>query len=378
MPKLNNQIIDTVILKVVAPCNLNCSYCYEYNMGDDSWKYKPKRISDEMTEIICNEIQRYIKQNNLKSFLVTLHGGEPLMLSEKNLENLLSKINKINVEELKIGMQTNATLVNKNKIKILNKYKVNIGVSIDGDEKANKYRVDHKGNTSHDRTVKGIELIKKEANFFSGFLSVVNLNSEPSEVLDFLSKYNPYQIDLLQPFANYNNPPVPSKTKYKFADWMIKAFSYWNSNKEMSKIKIRYFEDAIFSIINNESRSDWFGLKPPGYVIIATDGNYEGLDTLKVADESVRVSEKNVTNSSIDDFIMTETNKIRLGGLSMLPDDCKECSIKNWCSGGYLPTRYSSENGYNNRSYYCSDLKKIFYHINIWVNKNSKVNEYKF
>ena len=375
MLEQNNHIIDTVILKVVAPCNLNCSYCYEYNMGDDSWKFKPKRISHDMIELICNEIQRYINANNLKNFSVTLHGGEPLMLSEKNLENLLFRINKIKVDNLKIGMQTNATLANINKIKILNNYNVNIGVSVDGNEKANKYRVDLKGNSAHERIVKGIELIKKEANYFSGFLSVVNLNTEPSDVLDFLSQYEPYQIDLLQPFANYNNPPIPSKTKYKFGDWMIKAFTYWNENKRLSKIKIRYFEDAIFSIIKNESRSDWFGLKPPGYVIVATDGNYEGLDTLKVADKSVRVTEKNVINSSIDDFIMSEANKIRLGGLSMLPDDCKNCQIKKWCSGGYLPTRFSSENGYNNRSYYCSDLKNLFDHINIWLQKNHNRNE---
>ena len=44
MLEQNNHIIDTVILKVVAPCNLNCSYCYEYNMGDDSWKFKPKEF----------------------------------------------------------------------------------------------------------------------------------------------------------------------------------------------------------------------------------------------------------------------------------------------------------------------------------------------
>ena len=89
----------------------------------------------------------------------------------------------------------------------------------------------------------------------------------------------------------------------------------------------------------------------------------------------MRVTEKNVINSSIDDFIMSEANKIRLGGLSMLPDDCKNCQIKKWCSGGYLPTRFSSENGYNNRSYYCSDLKNLFDHINIWLQKNHNRNE---
>ena len=61
---------------------------------------------------------------------------------------------------------------------------------------------------------------------------------------------------------------------------------------------------------------------------------------------------------------------MRSGGAAELPDDCKSCSIKNWCSGGYFPTRYSLERGYNNASYYCSDLKVLFKHISKWINKN--------
>ena len=105
------------------------------------------------------------------------------MLSEKNLENLLFRISKIKVDNLKIGMQTNATLANINKIKILNNYNVNIGVSVDGNEKANKYRVDLKGNSAHERIVKGIELIKKEANYF---IRLPNENSKKSFICPFM------------------------------------------------------------------------------------------------------------------------------------------------------------------------------------------------
>lgn len=368
----NKYLIDTVIIKVVAPCNLNCTYCYEYNMGDDSWKKKPKRISKGTLLIVRERIQKYINDNNLNSFAVTLHGGEPLMLSEIILEEYLSILSKINVKKLQIGIQTNATLANLNKIKILNKYNVNIGVSIDGNENANKFRVDLKGKQAHKRIVEGVELIKKHAKYFSGFLSVVNLNAEPDEVLDFLAKFNPAQIDFLQPFANYSNPPIILDTKYNYGDWMVKAFSHWNKKKNLSKIRIRYFEDALFSILNNESRSDWFGIKPPGYIIISTDGSYEGLDTIKVASEEARITNKNAENSDIDDVAASDILKIRKTGLSQLPDDCKKCKIKKWCSGGYFPTRYSQEKGYNNKSYYCADLKIFFNYLNNWIQAEHK------
>ena len=36
------DVIDTVLLKVASRCNLDCSYCYVYHMGDDGWRYQPK------------------------------------------------------------------------------------------------------------------------------------------------------------------------------------------------------------------------------------------------------------------------------------------------------------------------------------------------
>ena len=30
-----------IVLKIVQPCNLNCTYCYVYNRGNDSWKSRP-------------------------------------------------------------------------------------------------------------------------------------------------------------------------------------------------------------------------------------------------------------------------------------------------------------------------------------------------
>ncbi len=39
--------IDTVLIKIASRCNINCSYCYVYNLGDASWARMPKLISDE-------------------------------------------------------------------------------------------------------------------------------------------------------------------------------------------------------------------------------------------------------------------------------------------------------------------------------------------
>src|SRR6267378_3018173 len=42
---------------------------------------------------------------------------------------------------------------------------------------------------------------------------------------------------------------------------------------------------------------------------------------------------------------------------------CKRCEFHDTCGGGYLPSRWSKQRGYDNPSVYCEDLKGIFRHI---------------
>ena len=42
---------------------------------------------------------------------------------------------------------------------------------------------------------------------------------------------------------------------------------------------------------------------------------------------------------------------------------CKRCPIRVTCGGGYMPHRFSKENGFNNPSVYCRDLLKLICHV---------------
>jgi hypothetical protein len=53
--------IDTVLIKVASRCNINCTYCYVYNMGDSGWAQMPNHISLETTHAVAktlNELTR--------------------------------------------------------------------------------------------------------------------------------------------------------------------------------------------------------------------------------------------------------------------------------------------------------------------------------
>lgn len=360
--------LNTIILKAAAPCNLNCSYCYEYNRGDDSWRLKPKHMLADTAAQVGKRIAEYCRAHGIKDFHVNLHGGEPLLLGVSGLRDVFDALLLSTPGlRLRLGVQTNGTLVTPEILEVMEEYRVAVGVSIDGQRSHNLWRVDHRGSPAHDRIVSGLNLVRGHRRLYSGLLTVIDLSFEPEEVLDALAEFDPPSIDLLPPFGNHDNPPFGSPGKYSLGEWLVRAFDHWIESKRLQAIRIRYLEDALVAIVSGESRSDWFGLRPPGYVVVATDGAFEGLDTLKVAGEAGRTTGLSVWTASLEDILKHDVMAMRMYGVEGLCQTCRQCAIVGWCGGGYLPTRFGRGNGFDNPSYYCEDMKRFFTHLGRWL-----------
>ena len=350
--------LDTIILKVAAPCNLDCAYCYEYNRGDDSWKRKPKSISSDTLEAVGRRLAEYGVAESIDVFRVNLHGGEPMLLGAAGLDAAIKTLRETaSPVRLAFGMQTNATLATAEIIDVLRRHRVAVGVSLDGGPWANRFRVDHQGRSSYERAVAGIHRIR-DAGLFAGIQAVIELDSDPCDVLDTLANFNPPRIELGQPFGSHSNPPRGS-TRYRLSEWLLDCYAYWKATPRLSRIPITVLQDALVAIISDRSHSDWFPGAPPGYIIVATDGSYEGLDTLKIAGAAGRETAMNVSTNNMHEVLAHPHVSARID-MDRLSDQCKRCAIRPWCNGGYYPTRYSDERGFDNPSYYCTELKDLF------------------
>ena len=82
------QAIDTVLVKTASRCNLNCTYCYVYNLGDDGWKSQPRRMSSEVLEAIIDQVGELSHRQD-QAISVVLHGGEPLLLGFEGIQRLV-------------------------------------------------------------------------------------------------------------------------------------------------------------------------------------------------------------------------------------------------------------------------------------------------
>lgn len=367
-----DKYFNTLIVKFASPCNLNCTYCYEYNTGDDSWKKKPKFISAENAKILNYRVREYLIDSGLQKINIVSHGGEPLLLGAQKLDEIFSMIKAGIEDKINFGMQTNAVLVNKDIIAVLKKHNVKCGVSIDGNLQHNKFRIYHNGRSTFEDTIKGYNLLH-ENDLVAGILCVVDFETNPEEVLDSLCSLNPRQLDLLQPFFNHDHPLGAEKLGDLFYNWFAKAFDYYMERPEWHNIQVRIFEAALFSILSNKSNSDWFGGPHGNYLVIETDGNYDILDHLKsIGSFGKQIS--NLTMNLNDSTFVTANEQVhnvyKKYNIKSPPDPCVNCIQKEKCGGGYYPTRYSSKNNsLNNQSVYCKGLLSFFNKLTSNINK---------
>ena len=198
------MFLDTVLVKVVSNCNLNCSYCYVYNSEDTSYKEQPNNMTFETIELVSNSLIQQSKQQDI-GFAIVIHGGEPLLLGIEKMKLLLSQLRKeLTKNKFPIAIQTNGILINDDYIDLFLKYNATISVSIDGNQSINDLsRLDHKNNSSYLKVIQGIEKLQNSnSNIFSGTLSVIHPQTNPQEIYNFFKNLNVSSANFLMHDGN--------------------------------------------------------------------------------------------------------------------------------------------------------------------------------
>ena len=110
-------------------------------------------------------------------------------------------------------------------------------------------------------------------------------------------------------------------------------------------------------------RIEAFGTTPVDLIVIETNGEVEGVDTLKSTFDGATGLDLNVFTHDFDTVAGHAAVVRRQVGVESLSEQCRSCSLMSICGGGYLPHRYSNERGFDNPSVYCESWKRIFGHI---------------
>lgn len=360
--------VDTVLLKVASRCNIDCSYCYVFNMGDTGWSRGPKQMSRETCQATATALA-HLARDQGRPFAVVLHGGEPLLLGEVNLWFVIQTLREALPEECAISIQTNGILISQEILDLCARARVTLSLSLDGPRHIHdQNRVGFKGEGTFDRVIEGLERLRSHADakfLFTGLLAVINPDSDPREVYTFFKGFSPPSVDFIYRDGNHSRLPEgkASLLTTEYGQWMASLLDVYLADE--TPIRIRILDDMIKLVLGGFGSKDGVGLTNYGVLIVDTDGSVTKNDTLKSSfDGADRFLEPWSVHTHRLSDILRSTEFAEYHAMQRPSSStCLTCPELGVCGGGMTLHRWRDGCGYENPSVYCEDQKLLIGHI---------------
>jgi uncharacterized protein len=361
--EIHDMQLDTILIKVVSTCNLNCSYCYIYNSSDTSIKEQVSSMSNDTILSVCDSLFQQSKEQDA-GFAIVLHGGEPLMLGLQKMTLLLTTLrNNLNESKFPISIQTNGVLLNSEYIDLFSKTTTSVSISIDGIKEVNDIsRLDHSGKSTFENVLNGIRMLQSHADssfLFTGTLSVIQINSNPEELYNFFKKLSIPSANFLLQDGNYDLLPKGKESfeTTEYGSWIYRLIEIYLSDE--SPIVIPFIDDLIKVALGDSSEKEGIGENTYGILIIETDGEIRKNDTLRTSFDGADFFQKrpNIQETSLSSILSSIEFHDTCSMQVNLADDCKDCQLLDVCGGGMPLYRWKTDNRYDNPSVYCNDHK---------------------
>jgi uncharacterized protein len=356
------------IVKIHSRCDLACDYCYMYEMADQSWRDRPRRMTEEIASQTAMRIGEHAQAHRLPAVTLVLHGGEPLLAGRDLISHLVTSVRRESGPGVRVDVtiQTNGVGLDEPNLRLLDELSVGIGVSLDGvADDHDRHRRFASGRGSHTAVAAGLRRLTdpRYRHLFSGLLCTIDLRNDPIATYKALTDFEPPKTDFLLPHGTWDAPPpgrIPGAPETPYADWLITVFDYWYP---APGTRIRLFEEIMHLILGGESPAETVGLSPSTLVVIETDGAIEQADTLKAAFPGAPVTGLHVSRDPLDRALLLPGIVARQLGALALSAECQACSIRQVCGGGLYAHRYRSGTGFANPSVYSPDLIRLIGHI---------------
>lgn len=269
--------------------------------------------------------------------MLSFQGGEPLLRGKTFFRALDSMLGRLNIKKspVHIGIQTNGTLIDDEWCGIFQSGNYLVGLSLDGDARANENRIDADGKPVFGRIIEAAHLLKQHGVQFN-ILSV--LTKSVAERIDEIYAFFKAEgfshlqfIPCLKPLdgAAENDGLSPDADAY--AHFLKTAFSlYLKDMKNGDYTSVRQFDN--FAVLANGKRAEQCGMNGhcTHQYVIEADGEVYPCDFYCT-------DEYSLGNILSTDFAALERSPKAIDFIKQsltVEEKCKKCAYYRLCGNG--------------------------------------------
>lgn len=321
---LRNKIYIMYIIPTNT-CNLACTYCF---IGKTACGQNIKIIESKTIIMAIDKYNKHLKNVGLDKGEIIFYGGEPTLCWDKIIEAKKHIVS--NNYPIDVSIVTNGSTLNESKVEEIKKYKIGVGISIDGPKYITDKNRFFKSNSKsvYDTVLKGIELFKNKKIPFSLSVTLSEYFIEnQDEVLEWLIKLKVPSINFNLMRFN-NNSSVDWKSYYiKASDFLIKAYEKLKTNniqddRVQRKVESFYLRQFKFSDCAAMGANQ-LTIRPNGDVCVC-HGYWNG----------ERDFCGNINENDFDEIMRSRNYVEWANNISLNKKKCKACKYIFTCGGG--------------------------------------------
>ncbi|MUJ27383.1 anaerobic sulfatase maturase [Aliivibrio fischeri] len=344
-----------------ARCNLDCHYCY-YLKNED--KNKPGMDTETLNKLVSNHIQSQPPQIPVIDFI--WHGGEPMMKGVAFYQTAIElQQAHQSTAPIQNTIQTNGTLINERWAAFFAQHNFMVGISIDGPQLINDIaRIDKSGNSSFERTMRGIQHLKQQNVEFNTLTVINNKSYKHGKAIYRFLKENGSTYLQFQPCIDHE---MDRRFDYdwtltgkQWGEFLCNVFDEWAAN-DIGKIYVQFFENCLMILMGHQSQMCHHAETCGQQLMIESNGDVFSCD--HYAYNNYKIGNINDNNASLAQMVNSpEQMLFGQNKHDSLNQKCLRCDFKPLCNGGCPKNRVDKINNGENHNVLCEGYEHFFKH----------------
>jgi len=314
-----------------ASCNLDCSYCY-YLCHDDAGN--PNMDLKLLNHTIRNHIQSQPEHSPVVDFI--WHGGEPMLRGiDFYQQAMIMQKQWANGKTVANTIQTNGTLINQRWAEFFAQHNFMVGVSIDGPHLVhNIARIDKKGLSSFERTLRGIEALKKNKVEFNTLTVINNRSYQQGKAIYQFLKENGSHYMQFQPCIDHELDRRSdfnwSLTGEQWGRFLCDLFDEW-CQEDITQVYVQFFENCLMLLMGQANQMCHHAKTCGQQLMMESDGQIYSCDHFGYP--AFNLGE--VSNTKLAEMVSSEQQRyFGENKQASLCQRCHDCDFKPLCNGG--------------------------------------------